>query len=218
MKPLAIDDNLETLKNIPIEIDVLANDSDPDGDSIFITKVENFLDWTFRLENGKVFFNPDRNFVWEARAIYEIKDTNWQTDSANIFVNVRDITPEVVENAETKIVPIPPETDIPQIPGINDIPPTENIPQEPVYPLLPPEEKPMIPPKRYNPPKTLVNIPEEDEPIPEDEEKIIPKEPKLPNPKELPKTWPDKLIIFLIISLILPSMYLFWKDSKKYIK
>lgn len=218
MKPLAIDDNLETLKNIPIEIDVLANDSDPDGDSIFITKVENFVNWTFRLENGKVFFNPDRNFVWEVRAIYEIKDTNWQTDSANIFVNVRDITPEVVENPETKIVPIPPETDIPQIPGINDIPPTENIPQEPVYPLLPPEEKPMIPPKRYNPPKTPVNIPEEDEPIPEDEEKIIPKEPKLPNPKELPKTWPDKLIIFLIISLILPSMYLFWKDSKKYIK
>jgi len=35
--------NLETLKNIPIEIDVLANDSDPDGDSIFITKVENFV-------------------------------------------------------------------------------------------------------------------------------------------------------------------------------
>jgi len=218
MKPLAIDDNLETLKNIPIEIDVLANDSDPDGDSIFIAKVENFVNWTFRLENGKVFFNPDRNFVWEARAIYKIKDTNWQTDSANIFVNVRGITPEVVENPETKIVPIPPETDIPQIPGINDIPPTENIPQEPVYPLLPPEEKPMIPPKRYNPPKTPVNIPEEDEPIPEDEEKIIPKEPKLPNPKELPKTWPDKLIIFLIISLILPSMYLFWKDSKKYIK
>ena len=218
MKPLAIDDNLETLKNIPIEIDVLANDSDPEGDSIFITKVENFVNWTFRLENGKVFFNPDRNFVWEARAIYEIKDTNWQTDSANIFVNVRDITPEFVENPETKIVPIPPETYIPQIPGINDIPPTENIPQEPVYPLLPPEEKPMIPPKRYNPPKTPVNIPEEDEPIPEDEEKTIPKEPKLPNPKELPKTWPDKLIIFLIISLILPSMYLFWKDSKKYIK
>ena len=218
MKPLAIDDNLETLKNIPIEIDVLANDSDPDGDSIFITKVENFVNWTFRLENGKIFFNPDRNFVWEARAIYEIKDTNWQTDSANIFVNVRDITPEVVENPETKIVPIPPETYIPQIPGINDIPPTENIPQEPVYPFLPPEEKPVIPPKRYNPPKTPVNIPEEDEPIPEDEEKIIPKEPKLPNPKELPKTWPDKLIILLIISLILPSMYLFWKDSKKYIK
>jgi hypothetical protein len=46
----------------------------------------------------------------------------------------------------------------------------------------------MIPPKRYNPPKTPVNIPEEDEPTPEDEEKIIPKEPKLPNPKELPKT------------------------------
>lgn len=92
-KPVAQDDSATTRANLPVEINVLENDNDEDGDTLTITKITDTQNGTFEIVDGKVKFTPDTNFVGTATAIYLVDDGFGGQATANITVEVSEPIP-----------------------------------------------------------------------------------------------------------------------------
>jgi len=86
--PVAVNDNGSTSEDVPVTIDVLINDSDPDGDSLSV-------DWVGQPENGSVTYNggnvtytPDPYFYGTDRFTYAATDGNGGQAEATVTVFV----------------------------------------------------------------------------------------------------------------------------------
>jgi hypothetical protein len=91
-----IDADLVTTEDTALTIDVaelLANDSDPDGDAISITSVSATSEHngTVTLVNGTIVYQPNSNFSGVDSFAYTISDGKGGVDTATVTVNV---TPE----------------------------------------------------------------------------------------------------------------------------
>lgn len=89
--PVAVDDSATAAQNTPETIlaaDLLANDTDADGDPLTLTAVSNAVDGTVSLDtNGDVVFTPNTGFSGPASFEYTVSDgTN--TDTATVTVEV----------------------------------------------------------------------------------------------------------------------------------
>lgn len=90
--PDAVEDALETNLNTAIEIDVLANDTDPDGDTLSIASfTQPSLGITTQLNNGKILFNPQGN-VGSISFSYTITDGKGEEDTAVVTIATDDPT------------------------------------------------------------------------------------------------------------------------------
>ncbi|MEM7528960.1 MAG: Ig-like domain-containing protein [Pseudomonadota bacterium] len=102
--PLAADDMVGTAFQTPIVIDVLANDSDPDGDAISVSAVGTSPDGVAVLnEDGTITFTPNDGFFGDASFGYTITDGGL-TDDAIVTVNVAEpdnVAPVPAEISET---------------------------------------------------------------------------------------------------------------------
>ncbi|WP_156490890.1 tandem-95 repeat protein, partial [Marinomonas atlantica] len=86
--PVAVDDTASTNEDTVVTIDVLANDTDLDGDTLTITEASVPAEQgTVAIVDGKVQFTPAANFNGEATISYTITDGT-ATDSADITVTV----------------------------------------------------------------------------------------------------------------------------------
>lgn len=100
--PIAIDDTENTRKNEVYTINVLANDSDPESDSLIIESVSDEKNGTFEIVANKIKFTPKTDFVGEARAKYTIFDGTNGRATANIIVTVSETIPPVaIDDVET---------------------------------------------------------------------------------------------------------------------
>lgn len=87
--PLAEHDSASVTKNSSVLIDVLANDEDDDSaDVLAITLVNEPTHGTAVIENGKVRYTPDADFVGTDIFYYTISDGNGGTSEARITVTV----------------------------------------------------------------------------------------------------------------------------------
>ena len=88
--PVAQDDQIDTQQNVPIRIDVLENDSDTEDDSlnIILTVDPSQTKGTVELENSKVLFTPNLDFVGETSFSYVVSDGDKTSNSALVTVNV----------------------------------------------------------------------------------------------------------------------------------
>lgn len=87
--PLAEHDSASVTKNSSVLIDVLANDEDDDSaDVLSITVVNDPTHGTAVIENGKVRYTPDADFVGTDIFYYTISDGNGGTSEARITVTV----------------------------------------------------------------------------------------------------------------------------------
>jgi len=86
--PIALNDNVTTLKNTPVTILPLLNDSDPDGDTLRITSVRSTHGRATIVGRTNVLFRPTTNFVGTASITYRIGDGFGKSASAVITVNV----------------------------------------------------------------------------------------------------------------------------------
>ncbi|QBG37049.1 VCBS domain-containing protein [Litorilituus sediminis] len=87
--PIAVDDSLAINEDASATvIDVLANDTDLDGDTLTVTGVTQPANGTVTLVNGVVTFIPDANFSGQTSFTYTISDGNGGTDTATVTVNV----------------------------------------------------------------------------------------------------------------------------------
>ena len=88
--PVAQDDQTETQQNVPIRIDVLENDSDTEDDSlnIILTIDPSQTKGTVELEDSKVLFTPNLDFVGETDFSYVVSDGDKTSNSALVTVTV----------------------------------------------------------------------------------------------------------------------------------
>lgn len=87
--PVAVDDETSTQEEVAINIDVLSNDIDVDGDVLEVIEIKNVVGGTATIEeNGIVHFEPDTDFYGEASFIYVISDGAGGNDEAEVIINV----------------------------------------------------------------------------------------------------------------------------------
>ncbi len=94
--PVAVDDARTTQVNTPVVIDVLTNDSDPDGDPLTVIEKTNGANGTVVINpDGTVTYTPNNGFVGTDTFTYTISDGNGGTDTATVRVEIKDIPCEV---------------------------------------------------------------------------------------------------------------------------
>ncbi|WP_405198558.1 tandem-95 repeat protein [Christiangramia sp. LLG6405-1] len=84
---LAVDDSATTAEDTAVSIDVLDNDSDPDGDTISINDFTQPANGTVTLVDGELVYTPNTDFTGTDTFEYTITDGD-QTDTATVTVTV----------------------------------------------------------------------------------------------------------------------------------
>ena len=87
--PVARDDAASTTFNTPVTIDVLANDTDVDGDTLAVLGTPTSADGTVTVNpDGTITFAPVAGFVGVAVIDYTVTDGNGGTATAQVLVSV----------------------------------------------------------------------------------------------------------------------------------
>ncbi|ENP8343604.1 tandem-95 repeat protein, partial [Vibrio harveyi] len=101
--PVAVDDTVTTDEDTAVTIDVLANDSDPENDTLTITAASVPAEQgTVTIVDGKLVFTPAENFNGDATISYTISDGQL-TDDATVAVTVNPVNdvPVAVDDTVT---------------------------------------------------------------------------------------------------------------------
>ncbi|HEV2695398.1 MAG TPA: Ig-like domain-containing protein, partial [Verrucomicrobiae bacterium] len=119
--PVAVNDPANTVENVAVTVPVLANDSDPDGDTLTIISV-NPTNGTALISGTNVIFTPATNFVGTAMVDYSITDNFGGTNSALITISVTNRPPvanpdnvSITENTTNTFTPL--TNDVVRTPG-----------------------------------------------------------------------------------------------------
>ncbi|MGB1206883.1 MAG: Ig-like domain-containing protein, partial [Chitinophagales bacterium] len=88
--PIAANDEATTTENTPVEICVLGNDTDPDGDDLTVNILIEPIGGTLEPTDTCHVFTPDEDFAGETYFIYEICDNGTPSlcDTAYVTINV----------------------------------------------------------------------------------------------------------------------------------
>ncbi|MBB6428380.1 Ig-like domain-containing protein [Algisphaera agarilytica] len=72
----------------PIALDVLANDSDPDGDPLFVSAILEVQSGSVEIVNGNTVYTPATGFTGQDFYVYELSDGRGGTDIAYSVIQV----------------------------------------------------------------------------------------------------------------------------------
>jgi uncharacterized repeat protein (TIGR01451 family) len=87
--PVAMDDSASTSEDTPVTVNVLANDSDADGDSLTVSAVTQPANGSVVNNNdGTVTYTPDTGFVGQDSFTYTLSDGKGGSDTATVTVTV----------------------------------------------------------------------------------------------------------------------------------
>ncbi len=89
--PVAADDEATTDEDTSVLIDVLANDTDVDGDTLTIESVTAPANGTAAIEDGKVRYTPDPDWSGTDTFDYTVSDGNGGSDTATVTVTVEPV-------------------------------------------------------------------------------------------------------------------------------
>ncbi|MFO0745028.1 MAG: Ig-like domain-containing protein [Myxococcota bacterium] len=89
LTPTPEDDDADTLEEESVTIDVLDNDSDPDGDDLTIGRVEDPTHGSASIEDGAIVYTPDADFIGSEVFYYEACDGDGACGVAFVVVVVR---------------------------------------------------------------------------------------------------------------------------------
>jgi uncharacterized repeat protein (TIGR01451 family) len=93
--PTAADDVQSTVAGTPVDVNVLGNDTDPDGDTLTITGSTNGANGTVSCTASVCTYTPDPGFTGTDTFTYTISDGNGGTDSAIVTITVDPGSPPV---------------------------------------------------------------------------------------------------------------------------
>jgi large repetitive protein len=109
--PVAVNDSAVTSKGNSVIIDVLANDSDPDGDPLTIIAVTPPSKGTATINSGTVTYTPKANYTGPDSFTYTISDGKGLTAIATVSISVitgnappRAVRDNVVTLADTPVI------------------------------------------------------------------------------------------------------------------
>ena len=93
----------ETDEDTPVTIDVLDNDSDPDGDPLEVTEATSPDGDVTINPDGTITFTPDENFNGPTTITYTVQDPDGNEDTATVDVNVIPVNdaPEATDDTAT---------------------------------------------------------------------------------------------------------------------
>lgn len=125
--PVAVDDVAVTEKNTDVQIDVVENDHDADGDPLNVNGYTQAENGSVTLnEDGTLTYTPDEGFVGDDRFEYTVSDGEETSNSAVVHVSVeaKDIDVEAAQGNEDEWIPLSIEVDAEQIAAveIHDVP------------------------------------------------------------------------------------------------
>ncbi len=105
--PIASDDSFSTLKNTPITIPVLANDFDPEGDSLSLLSVDPPSHGSASIAGDSILYTPETDYLGQDSFKYKIADSAGLSSEAAVVIAVVEETPDnppvaVADSAETK--------------------------------------------------------------------------------------------------------------------
>jgi len=87
--PDAVDDQTATPEDTSLTINVLANDTDPDGDILTISSFTQPVNGSVTNNgDGTLTYTPPLNYNGNALFTYTVSDASGATDSASVFINV----------------------------------------------------------------------------------------------------------------------------------
>jgi hypothetical protein len=86
--PDAVNDSAATTSGQSVTVDVLANDSDPDGDPIFVSSVTQPASGSTTTDGQSVTYSPDSGFSGDDTFFYTISDGFGGSDVARVTVSV----------------------------------------------------------------------------------------------------------------------------------
>jgi len=87
--PIAVDDSAVTNQDTEVQIQVLTNDSDADGDTLLVANVTQGANGTVTINsNGSLTHKPNNGFAGNSSFAYTISDGNGGEDTAAVFVTV----------------------------------------------------------------------------------------------------------------------------------
>ena len=130
--PVATPDSRTSPNSTPVDIDVLANDTDPDGDDLIVSSVSQPAEGSVSIVGGKVRYTPPGDFVGVTSFSYTVSD-GALGDTAAVTVNVA--APVAVPPTPT---PSPSSTPEPTEPPATPSPAAQPTPTfEPVAPPSP---------------------------------------------------------------------------------
>ena len=86
--PTANDDTASTKVETKVTIDVLANDSDDDGDALTIKSVSTPANGTAVINNNKIDYTPNKDFSGEDSFYYTITDSSGAEATAKVTIKV----------------------------------------------------------------------------------------------------------------------------------
>ncbi len=89
--PVGEDDNVSTNEDSAIDIDVLWNDRDIDGDQLSIANLTNPLHGTVEVKDGRVLYTPDADYYGDDSFSYTPNDGHEDGNSVNVSVRVNTV-------------------------------------------------------------------------------------------------------------------------------
>ena len=101
--PVAQADAVTANEDVPILIDVLANDTDADGNALFITAVGAAANGTVAIENGKLRYTPNANFFGTDSFTYDIADGFGGTSSAEVDITIVSVNDDPVAHGDSAV-------------------------------------------------------------------------------------------------------------------
>ncbi len=102
--PTANDDHAVTPEDTPVTLDVLANDTDTDGDALSVTSVTQPANGTATLNaDGSVTYTPDINFFGADNFTYTISDGHGGSDTAVVIITITSVNDDPVAGADNAV-------------------------------------------------------------------------------------------------------------------
>jgi hypothetical protein len=118
--PVAVADSATTLEGTPVAINVLANDSDPDGDTLMISASSLPGNGTLSINGGIMTYTPNAGFTGADGFTYHIIDGKGGVASANVSVSVRPRnSPPIAVISSEQLIDLKPEYDVPVLLSCN---------------------------------------------------------------------------------------------------
>ncbi|MBN2533878.1 MAG: tandem-95 repeat protein, partial [Spirochaetales bacterium] len=101
--PLGVDDSAATNEDVPVNIDVLVNDTDPDGDTLSIAGVGSASNGVAEININQVTYTPDNGFYGTDSFIYTVSDGNGGTDTAIVSITIYEMNDDPVTADDSAI-------------------------------------------------------------------------------------------------------------------
>ena len=86
--PEAVDDRVETAEDTPVLIDVVANDTDPDGDALQVVAIMAPAHGTATVVTGGMRYVPEPDYHGPDRFTYRVADSSGEMAAASVSVTV----------------------------------------------------------------------------------------------------------------------------------